>query len=363
MEFNLDNVTVEDLFGESTEEIQDDPKPQYPKPSDDPNPDEDDDQEGLDEGGDGTDGSGDDPDGDKDGDEGGDSDNDGDQDNDDGGGESLISEISAMLGYEVEGEFEESVEGIAQYTKKVADQMANQKFATLFEKFPAAYEFIQHLAAGKSPGDFSVSDEPSYVNTDVKSASDDTLKQLVKDSMKIQGYEDDEIEEALTDYEDTGLLKNQGKIAQNFLKKHYQKEKARKQQELEAENQRIKEQQERTISEVKETIQSGVLGGNFVIPEKEKSEFQKWMFSAGKDGKTARDADMAKMTVADKLALEYLYFKKFNINDIALKKAKSLNAEKLRERLKTTKPKKMGTGARVTGKTSVDIPDFGALFG
>src|SRR5688572_23712618 len=57
--------------------------------------------------------------------------------------ESFYESLAKTLGYEVEGEFEESVEGVAKYTKAVAEQIAQEEIKDLFNSYPDVKEYLQ----------------------------------------------------------------------------------------------------------------------------------------------------------------------------------------------------------------------------
>lgn len=278
----------------------------------------------------------------------------------------IIQELSSTLGYEVEGEFDESIEGIANYTKAVAGKMASQQVGELFEKFPDAYHFIKHLAQGGKKEDFlNASTTPAFLDSDLTKASDDTLKTVIKQSLTAQGFDEESIEETLEDYEDTGLLKKQGTIAQRFLKKHYEKENTLKEQQRQKEIEVQEQEAQKTANTIREIITKGELGGNFKVPEAEKKAFASWMFGADKDGKTKRDLEREAMSLEEKLALEYLFYRKFKLDDIVTKKAQSINAQKLKEQLTRQKTNKLGTNRtnKSASKSTADIPDFADIFG
>jgi len=278
----------------------------------------------------------------------------------------IIKELSGLLGYDIEGEFDESIEGIAEYTKKAGEAIAAQKVNELFQRFPDAYEYMKHLAQGGKKEDYLGSEgAPAYLDSDLSSAGDETLKTVIKQALTSQGFEQDAIEETLEDYEDTGLLKKQAAIAQKYLKRNYEKEKAARDAATQKNIQDQQAKAEQAVSEIKGVINKGELAGNFRIPEAEKPAFEKWMFGANKEGKTQRDIERESMSMQDKLALEYLFFKKFELGDMVSKKAKSLTAQKLKEQLSKQKTNKLGVTRtdKSIGKSIPDIPDFNALFG
>lgn len=259
-----------------------------------------------------------------------------------GDDEPIFFSVSKLLGYEVEGEFDETIEGFAEYTKKMSEVIAEDKVSKLFEKFPAALDLIQHLHAGGKAEEWTGgTSRSSFEEFDVDKASEEKLKATIRESLKLQDFTDEEIEESLEDFEETNLLKTQGRRAQSYLKKHYEKVRASREKELERERLENQRKTEEAITSIKTTIKAGELGGKFVIPEKEKQSFEDWLLVPDKSGKTKRDVEREKMTMQEKLALEYLYFKKFNLKDVVQKEAASLKANALRERLKTTKSEKV----------------------
>jgi hypothetical protein len=131
-----------------------------------------------------------------------------DSSDDDNADPSVISELDKILGYEVEGDFEDSYQGIASYTQSVAEKIADTKLAEIFQQMPEVQKFMQYRINGGDPQKyFQTSSQASrYAGVEIAEDNTSMQKQVVSALMEHQGYNTEEISESLEDLEDTGLL-------------------------------------------------------------------------------------------------------------------------------------------------------------
>ena len=67
---------------------------------------------------------------------------------------SIISTLKERLGYDVEGEFEDDYDGIAGLTKAMAEKIAEEQFASVFQSFPDIQEYLNYRVSGGDPDKF-----------------------------------------------------------------------------------------------------------------------------------------------------------------------------------------------------------------
>lgn len=343
--FSLSDISVEDLLDSNTDlspdttenaDAQDptegstdgtpDADQDGSDPSDTTPPDDNDDSPDTDEG---------DQDDDPDTDEEGSEEVDGEGEGDDPQ-ESVIAEVSELLGFEVEGEFSEDVSGIAEYTKKVGEKMGEQYLANILEQFPDVHEFLNYRAQGGTTEDFfKISRQEmdySSITEDQLKGSADLQKQVVREMYSKMGFEPDEIEDTLKDLEDSELLEKQAIKSSSKLKQFSAAEKAAliERQKEAAKQQEIADQE--TWREISTTIGTGSLKG-MTVPESDKQSFFDWMSKPiDNKGTTQRMVDMSNIDTESSLALEYMYYKKFNV--ASAPNRKSSKESTLRSRLR-----------------------------
>lgn len=235
---------------------------------------------------------------------------------------SFYENLHRLLGYEVEGEFEESVEGVAEYTKTVAQKIAEEEVRDLFESFPDVKEYLQFRLNDGDPAKYFESKyaDPDYSTYSITENDEVTQEVVARKYLSQEGYNADQINEMIKDYRDTGLLFKQAK---RFSERLVDLQKSKRQEVLykQAEQAKIAEaQKEQMVSEINTVIDKGTLH-NLVIPEKDRKEFRAWLLQPDAKGQTRRQATMSNMTLAQKLELEYLAFKGFDLKDLIRKEA------------------------------------------
>ena len=91
---------------------------------------------------------------DSDDDDTADSDDDDDSCNFGDGDDGIISSIAKSLGYELEKEYAETEEGLAEFTKDIAQNIAEDQLDGLFKQFPLVQKHLDFVLAGGDPEKF-----------------------------------------------------------------------------------------------------------------------------------------------------------------------------------------------------------------
>lgn len=260
--------------------------------------------------------------------------------------ESIFEGLQKILGYEIEGEYEESVEGVAEYTKTVAQKIAEEEVKDLFEAFPDVKEYLQFRLNDGDPAKYF---ESKYGDTDfskyqITEADEITQEIVVRKYLASQEHSEEQINDIIKDYKETGLLFKTAKRAADKLTE-VQRVKREQLTAKQAEAAREAElQKQEMVGEITTTIDSGKLH-TIVIPEKDRREFKSWLLNPNAKGQTKRQEAMSKLTMQQKLELEYLAFKGFNFGDLVKKEATQTKVNLLKKSVQA-KGSKLGTGGR-----------------
>lgn len=263
---------------------------------------------------------------------------------------SFYESLNKLIGYEVEGEFDESVEGVAEYAKAIGQRMAEEEVRDLFESFPDVKEYLQFRLNNGDPAKYFETkygeDYSKYAVTEEDVTTQETIvrKYLVND-----GYKEDQINEIIKDYKDTGLLYKQAK---RLAEKLTESQKYKKEELLvkQAEEARLaEEKRQEMVSEINSTIDKGTLH-NIVIPEKDRKDFKAWLLQPDQRGQTKRQATMSQMSIQQKLELEYLAFKGFDLKDLVRKEAANTKIEFLKKGAASKGSRLFGTGVEKNPK-------------
>jgi len=156
-----------------------------------------------------------------------------------------------------------------------------------------AQKFLEFVDNGGNPSDFHkyYYGDGSFENFDI--SSEENQKYVIEESLRLEGYTDEEIREELTDLEDLGKL---DKKAGSALRKLQKIESEQKQMLLEAQKSYAAEQESRRISEW-ENFRKGLFEketiGGFKITPKAKNELWDYMTKpvSRKDGRTQYQID------------------------------------------------------------------------
>ena len=250
--------------------------------------------------------------------------------------DTVVGEVLEKLGYDVEQEYEDTADGLASMTKDVASQIADDRIDEVLEAFPLVKNHLQYVLNGGQSEDFMQAYDPNLDYNKIEIAEDDVRSQkaVLSDYFTTKGHDTEFIKEMLEDYSDSGKLHNKAEAARQALGKvqAQQKEQLVERQRTSMEEQ-YKQQQEFWTG-ISETIQSSSEFSGLQVPEKEKSKFFGWLSTpVSKEGYTQRDIDHTEASMETKLAIDYLMYKGFNLEQIINSKAKTKATKSLRDKI------------------------------
>ena len=276
--------------------------------------------------------------------------------------DSLISEISTKFGYKLEGEYDDTSDGLIDMTKEIANKIAEDQLDKLFESFPDVKQHLDYAMAGGDSREFINSTNTLKDVEGLKVTEENVAMQraLLGEYFKIKGHDDDFINELLGDYGETNKLYDKSLKAKEALVKFYQSQNAetlKKQQDTQKEHEA---KQKEFWNDIKETITTNREFSGITIPEKEKNKFFTYISKPIDDnGRTQRDADHVSASVDTKLAIDYLMYKGFKLDDIIKTKAKTKITRDLKSRIKSgSKIKSANKGLGTASSTSFDLDDL-----
>jgi len=110
---------------------------------------------------------------------------------------------------------------------------------------------------------------------------------------------------------------------------------------------------------VQETIKESKEFAGLQVPEREKSKFFNYLSKpVTKDGYTQRDIDHSKAEMEQKLAIDYLMYKGFNLEEIINKKAKTTATKTLREKISKNEETVKSARKQSRRKKSFDLDNL-----
>ena len=278
----------------------------------------------------------------------------------DNGEESITDSIAKALGYELEKDYADTEEGLAEFTKDVAKEIAEDQLQALFEQFPTVQKHLDFVLAGGDPDKFFQTYNPSLDYGQIEIDRDDsrTQKGFLTEYLREKGHDDDFIKDMIEDYEDSGKLYDRALNAQKHLAAGQAKE---KEQIVVRQRETQKQQQQQTEEfweSVATTIEQGKEFAGIKIPDREKAKFFDYISKpVDKQGRTKRDVDYASAEMDAKLALDYLMYKKLELSDIISTKVKSASAQNLRQKIQSNQERVKNFGKVEKGKIKTFDPD------
>tara|TARA_R110002020_G_scaffold325902_1_gene541638 strand:+ start:3266 stop:4354 length:1089 start_codon:yes stop_codon:yes gene_type:complete len=250
--------------------------------------------------------------------------------------DTVVSEVLSKLGYELEGEYADTADGLADMTKDVASQMADTRIDEVMDAFPLVKKHLEYVLNGGQSENFMQAHDPNLDYNKLELAQDDVRSQkaILADYFTEKGHDKEFIKEMLNDYEDSGKLHTKAEQAKSALGKVQTQKKeqmlARQKEVLSHQNQK----QQEFWNGVSDTIQSSKEFVGLQVPEREKSKFFNYLSQpVTQEGYTQRDIDHSEANMEVKLAIDYLMYKGFNLKDIIKTKAKTQATKSLRDKI------------------------------
>lgn len=273
----------------------------------------------------------------------------------------LVDEVKGLLGFDIEDEFEDTPEGLVELTKSAATKMADTQLKELFDAMPDVEQYMQFRLQGGDSSQFfeTFYGETDYSTTQVKEDDIAMQEHLVRRAMELKGIDQEDIKTSVEEFKNTGILQSQAEIARRGLVKYQSREKERLLQEQQKQAEEVQKQTDAYWTEVTETIQKSNELRGIPISEKDKKELMDYVSKPVRDGMSAFQIAMNEAPTDVYLAIAALLKRDFNLDGIVSRKASSLKANNLRERMSKSKEKLKSKGERSKGR--VDNPSFDAL--
>lgn len=257
--------------------------------------------------------------------------------------ESLYKGLIDSVGLELEEDelnellaTEETGEGFTTVASKIADKLSQKKLDAILEKYPQTANLLKYEQNGGNPEEFFDTYFPSVDFNQIEVNDDDVdlQKDLVAESLKLQGFDDEEIAEQVEDYETSGLLDKQAKRSLKLL----QNDQANKQKDFEAKQEQLEKDRKAAIEEEKAKVDGFIKEGNIKgikIPETKSKAFQDYLYKpVTDDGRSQAIVDSQTMDMENRLLIAYLQMNKFDFSALVKAEAKKNSVRTLRDSLK-----------------------------
>ena len=279
---------------------------------------------------------------------------------------SVALEVAKTLGFELDGDYEDSVEGLTSFVKDITQNAAEEQLEGLFEQFPEVQQHLDYVLAGGKSREFfqRQGQQIDYNSIQVKERDVDMQRAILAQFLQTKGHDTEFIQDTIDTYEDSGKLYNNAEKAKNHLAAYQKEEQEQMMAQQREQYEQQQEQQQEFWGEVADTIESGNEFAGVRIPDREKSNFFEYISNpVGESGETQRDLDYQEAGTDVKLAIDYMLYSGFDLNGVIEKKAKTQAARNLRDRIVSNEERVKSARKQQRKSTNVDFDqlDLGSI--
>lgn len=277
----------------------------------------------------------------------------------DSDGQNIIFEIANTLGFDPEGEYDETIEGLTNFVRDISQEAAEEQLNNLFEQYPEVQKHLDFLMSGGESKEFLEAYNPQVDFAAIEVPEDDTNTQraILGQYFQAKGHDNEFIADMLDTLESNGKLFNKSELARQELanaQEEYRQELYQRQQE---EFQQQLQENEEFWENVADTIEEGNEFAGIRIPDNQKSKFFDYISEpVGPNGETQRDLDYEQSDIDMKLAIDYLMYSGFKLDEIIDTKARTKSAQSLRERI-VSNEQRVKSARRVQRQSKSFDPD------
>lgn len=279
---------------------------------------------------------------------------------------SVAFEVAKTLGFELENDYEDSLEGLTNFVRDISQNAAEEQLAGLFEQFPEVQQHLDYVLAGGDSREFfqRQGQQIDYNSIEVKEDDVSMQRAILAQFLQTKGHDTEFIQDTIDTYEDSGRLFNNAQKAKQHLVQFQEEEQKQLMEQQQQLYQQQQEQQQEFWNEVADTIESGNEFAGVRIPDREKSNFFDYISQpVGQNGETQRDLDYQEAGTDVKLAIDYMLYSGFDLNGIIEKKAKTQAAKNLRQRIVSNEERVKSARKQQRRSTNVDFDqlDLGSI--
>lgn len=272
----------------------------------------------------------------------------------------IANQISDILGFELENEYDDTVEGLTEYVRDMSQEVAEAQIQDLFGQFPEVQRHLDYVLAGGESDQFFQAHNPQNDFGNLPMSEKDTMTQkaVLSQYFQYKGHDEAFIQDMLDDYEDSGKLFDKANLAKDSLAQVQQQQREEMFQQQQAQFEQQEAEREQFWDGVANTLEEGREFAGIRIPDRDKSTFFEYISAPINDnGQTQRDVDYSEADMDIKLAIDYLMFSGFNLEDIISTKAKTESARNLRDRIVSNQEKVRNAKGQSRRKQTAFDPD------
>lgn len=250
--------------------------------------------------------------------------------------EGVIFEIADTLGFELNSEYDDTVDGLTNFVRDISQEAAEEQLNQLFEQYPEVQQHLDYLMSGGNSQEFMQAYNPQvdFGSIDIVEEDVNTQRAVLANYFQSKGHDDEFIGEMLETLEANGKLFSKSEFARNELAQYQEQVRQEMFAQQQAEFQRQAQEADQFWEDVANKIEEGNEFAGIRIPDRQKSKFFEYISEpVGPNGETQRDLDYQESDIDMKLAMDYLVFSGFKLDDLIDTKARTKSVQSLRNRI------------------------------
>jgi len=280
-------------------------------------------------------------------------------DNQDDDGDSVVVSLLADSGYEFTdeelGNIDDTEESLDKAVNLIATKRAEEQFNEEYGGFDDVREYLEYRKNGGSPDNYFEmrSQEVSLENTEVSEEDVTLQRNIVRENLKAQGYDDSAVEEEIGELEEGDKLFARAQRNLDVMKKNakVQKEQALEQQD--EERKKAIKQYNETKEKAKEIAKSNKL------PIKVDENIDEYLYGNDPTKPSQYMLDAQDLTQEQMLLVAQLVKSGMNLDKLVKNEAKTISSNSLKEKLKKNRAR--GGNAPQNQDEDFEIPDVNDL--
>ena len=248
----------------------------------------------------------------------------------------IASKIAQTLGFEIDEDFDDTEEGLTEFVREISQKTAEEQLNNLFAQFPEVQEHLDYVLAGGDSRKFfeTQSSNVDFSKLNVTEDNVNMQRAIVAQYLQNKGMDNDEIQDTLDSFEDSGRLFSNAEKAKNNLASMQKQEQQRLIEMQKEQYQQQQQELQHFWNEVADTIETGNEFAGVSIPDREKARFFDYISNpVGPNGETQRDLDYKDAETEVKLAIDYMMYSGFDLEGIIDKKARTKSVRSLRDKI------------------------------
>ena len=289
------------------------------------------------------------------------------EENTEEGPNSIAFEVAKTLGFDLEDDYEDSVEGLTNFVRDLSQNTAEEQLSGLFEQFPEVQQHLDYVLAGGDSREFfqRQGQKINFNAIEIDEQDISTQRAVLAQFLQVKGHDSEFIQDTIDTYQESGKLYGNAEKAKAQLAHMQEAEEKQMMEHQQQQYQQQQEEQQHFWNEVAQTIDSGNEFAGVRIPDREKSGFFSYISQpVGQNGETQRDLDYQGAGTDIKLAIDYMLYSGFDLNGVIEKKARTQAARNLRDRIVSNEERVKSARKQQRRSTAVDLDnlDLGSIF-